>query len=237
VAVLSVSPSSPICDGQSTVLIASGMKSYKWYPPTGLNITTGDSVVAMPVANTTYTVTGSEPGCPNQETQAAVTIIPSPNKPTFRQHGDTLISSSVHDNQWYRNDTLLDGDTTKDLIITEVGDYWVNVINEANGCGSPSDTVKIDSVTGINQLSDIGNQVLIYPNPFTNEIVIKINSSTGDLKKWTMQLTDVLGRIVVSKSSLNYNNIIDLSNLPTGVYFIRIVTKSGEVVFPIVKQN
>ncbi len=60
-----------------------------------------------------------------------VTVIPSPNKPTFSQHGDTLISSSKYDNQWYYNDSLLVNDTSQDLIITSLGEYWVVVNNEA----------------------------------------------------------------------------------------------------------
>ncbi|HEY1645679.1 MAG TPA: SBBP repeat-containing protein, partial [Candidatus Saccharimonadales bacterium] len=98
---------SSYCSGESTVLTASGGTTYTWSPSTDLSATTGATVTASPTATTTYAVTGESSGGCSGDTEITVTVIPSPNTPTFHQHGDTLISSSVHDNQWYRNDSLL----------------------------------------------------------------------------------------------------------------------------------
>ena len=63
---LTVSPAATICPGNSTTLTAGGANSYSWSPPTGLNTTTGSSVIATPAATTTYTVTGTgSNGCQN----------------------------------------------------------------------------------------------------------------------------------------------------------------------------
>jgi hypothetical protein len=53
--------SSPtICSGfNSTNLTATGANSYTWAPPTGLNTTTGNIVIASPTVNITYTLSGS----------------------------------------------------------------------------------------------------------------------------------------------------------------------------------
>ncbi len=53
--------SSPtICSGfNSTNLTATGAITYTWSPPTGLNTTTGNIVIASPTVNTTYTVSAS----------------------------------------------------------------------------------------------------------------------------------------------------------------------------------
>ena len=53
----------PICAGNSTTLSASGADNYVWSPSTGLNTTTGSSVIATPAANTTYMVIGNSGGC------------------------------------------------------------------------------------------------------------------------------------------------------------------------------
>ncbi|HSK11996.1 MAG TPA: PKD domain-containing protein, partial [Phnomibacter sp.] len=53
----------PICVGESATLTASGATSYSWSPATGLNTTTGATVIATPVSNTTYTVTGTLGNC------------------------------------------------------------------------------------------------------------------------------------------------------------------------------
>jgi PKD repeat protein len=62
-----VSPSTDtILVGGSTTLTAIGGISYSWFPPTGLNTSTGSVVVASPVVTTTYTVTVTDnQGCQN----------------------------------------------------------------------------------------------------------------------------------------------------------------------------
>ena len=51
-------PEATICEGDSILLLASGAASYTWLPNQTLNTDTGDSVIAAPVAITTYTVNG-----------------------------------------------------------------------------------------------------------------------------------------------------------------------------------
>ncbi len=223
------------CNGQSATLhVSSGGSNFMWSPSAGLSADTGSFVVASPTATTTYTITGTNSGGCADTGSDEVIIIPSPNKPTFTQVGDTLMSSSQHDNQWYRNDTLLKNDTSQYLTITIPGEYWVIVNNEANGCSTSSDSMQIK--TGINQLSIIGDQLSIYPNPFNNTLFIKINSFAADMSDWNLQITDVLGRTIFSKVSLNYSNEIDLSNLSSGVYFITVINKTGRAVVPVVRQ-
>ena len=78
---VSVSPSTEICPGNSTTLTASGATDYTWSPATGLSGTTGASVTASPSSTTTYTVTGTDPGCPFSGT-ATTTVTITPGGPT-----------------------------------------------------------------------------------------------------------------------------------------------------------
>jgi PKD repeat protein len=227
------------CSGQSAILyVDSGGSNFIWTPINGITDSTlsgGDSVAIAPLATTTYTVTGINPsGCATSGTDV-VTIIASPGTPTFTQDRDTLISSSAHDNQWYRNDTLLKDDTSQHLVINTPGEYYVVVTNEVNGCSTSSDSLQIK--TGINQLSVIASQLSIYPNPFNNTIFIKINSSARDISDWNLQITDVLGRTIYAKTLLDHNNEINLSAFANGVYFITVVNETGKAVIPVVKQN
>lgn len=66
-----------ICFGQSQTFTASGATSYSWSPATGLNITTGPTVIATPASTTTYTVTGTTNGCTGSAT-VTVTVTPIP---------------------------------------------------------------------------------------------------------------------------------------------------------------
>jgi hypothetical protein len=78
---VSVNPATAvICAGDSIVLTASGTATgYSWSPATGLNTTTGATVVAKPSATTTYSVVGagSGSGC-STLVRKVVTVNPLP---------------------------------------------------------------------------------------------------------------------------------------------------------------
>ncbi len=62
--VLTVTPDSKICVGDSIKLVATGADSYKWQPKTTLSCDTCSSVYAKPATTTTYNLTGvNNNGC------------------------------------------------------------------------------------------------------------------------------------------------------------------------------
>lgn len=68
----------PICNGETTTITASGASTYSWSPATGLSATTGSTVNANPGTTTIYTVTGTSPlGCRNFTT-VTLNVIPIP---------------------------------------------------------------------------------------------------------------------------------------------------------------
>ena len=67
-----------ICTGSSTTLTASGASSYSWSPSTGLNTTTGSTVIASPTATTTYTITDPTDLCEIPR-NITVTVNPVPS--------------------------------------------------------------------------------------------------------------------------------------------------------------
>jgi hypothetical protein len=74
---LMVSPSSTICSGTFTSLIASGASSYGWSPAIGLSTTTEGSVIASPTTTTIYVVVGTDTNGCTQSKSVTVTV----NKP------------------------------------------------------------------------------------------------------------------------------------------------------------
>lgn len=69
---------SVVCAGSPDTLKASGATTYTWMPSTGLNATTGATVIAHPTTSMTYTVTGSNAnGCTNIAT-VIITVHPTP---------------------------------------------------------------------------------------------------------------------------------------------------------------
>ncbi len=78
--------------------------------------------------------------------------------------------------------------------------------------------------------------ITIYPNPFTNEMIIKSENS-GDIIGKTIKLYDVTGKLFVTQILQSQKTVISLSQLPAGVYFIKIEGVKASGVYKIVKQN
>jgi PKD repeat protein len=73
--VLVLTNSSPICNGVSATLTASGADTYSWSPNQFIDVTTGSTVNVTPLATTTYTVRGTLNGC-IKDSGLLVTVIP-----------------------------------------------------------------------------------------------------------------------------------------------------------------
>lgn len=74
---LTTSPSATLCSGGSQSLTVSGASTYSWSPATGLNTTTGATVIASPSVTTTYTVTGTSGTCTTTDL-VTVSVVASP---------------------------------------------------------------------------------------------------------------------------------------------------------------
>ena len=75
---LNVPALTPICNGETTPISASGASTYSWLPSTGLSATTGSTVNASPSTTTIYTVTGASAlGC-QSFTTVTLNVIPIP---------------------------------------------------------------------------------------------------------------------------------------------------------------
>lgn len=78
--------------------------------------------------------------------------------------------------------------------------------------------------------------IIVYPNPFTNEVIIKSENS-GDIIGKTIKLYDVTGKLFVTQILQSQKTVIPLSKLPAGIYFIKIGGTKGPGVYKIIKQN
>jgi gliding motility-associated-like protein len=155
---ISISPPNPvICAGNSVQLTASGATTYNWSPSSGLNSQTGSAVLASPLIQTTYTVTGSMNGCTNTATvmvdvynSISVYITPSVSYACPGQ--GTLLTASGGVNYHWSPGTGLSSQTGSTVTATPTATTTYTVIgSDAAGC-SGSTTALIN----INPLAYIG---------------------------------------------------------------------------------
>jgi hypothetical protein len=73
-------------------------------------------------------------------------------------------------------------------------------------------------------------QILIHPNPFTNQVII----NTPDLEQYTLKIINSKGQYIVSKDiySLDYLHTIDTNQFKQGIY-IFIIEVDGYIIYKI----
>ncbi|MEX1188789.1 MAG: T9SS type A sorting domain-containing protein [Bacteroidia bacterium] len=78
-----------------------------------------------------------------------------------------------------------------------------------------------ENATDIENHPDI--QFFLFPNPSQDYIIVRLkNAKSNEL----FEITDESGRILISNITLNHSSSqIDISNLPTGVYFLKSSTQ------------
>ena len=112
--------------------------------------------------------------------------------------------------------------------------YYMVSVRKPGGCnvtGSNSESFsnkKLNFGSGINdyQIQNLS----IYPNPANDKLNIDIE------EKATLEIINAQGQIIETKSLTEKSNNLDLSNLVSGVYTLRIKTDRGIAIRKLIKQ-
>ncbi|MCX6231790.1 MAG: T9SS type A sorting domain-containing protein [Bacteroidetes bacterium] len=125
--------------------------------------------------------------------------------------------------------TAVTGNTRMRIRIVEDDNYNMTTTSElpCNASSSATDvmdwgetedyTINISSSTGLNEIANEANFDL-FPNPSTGIFTIK----AGNVDIETIEIYSVLGNIIYKKAFIGSQSIIDLSNLPKGIYFVAV---------------
>lgn len=131
--------------------------------------------------------------------------------------------------QWIDDDTGLpiSGATNQTFSPMEEGNYAVEV--SVGDCTERSDPYSF-STLGIDSFDH--NKLRVYPNPVKNFLHIDITVAT-DL---TINLFDISGRLVYSRSLHEQKNSINLKSLSKGVYFLKIKFLGKSSTYKFIKE-
>lgn len=99
-----------------------------------------------------------------------------------------------------------------ELVLTTNADFGNNTIN-LRGTGIANTSVADENVN-----------FDVYPNPASDNIFVSTDAAVS-----TIEIVDLLGNILVSQNATKPNQSIDVSNLPAGVYSLRITTNKGNL--------
>jgi len=182
--------------------------------PHTVNYSSGGIKTVKLIVNDTYI---------NEDVNSVVVFdIPTAN---YEVMGNTLISNSPFGNQWYLDGNPIDGATKQSYVISEDGDYYVEI------CSSQSITKSL-IVDGIEEveleetISEIeGTKISVYPNPNNGIFKLKINSEKEfNLDNVDYEIIDITGRILQKDVLILSNDeyFINAGNLNDGLYFLKI---------------
>jgi hypothetical protein len=79
-------------------------------------------------------------------------------------------------------------------------------------------------------------KITTYPNPFNSEITISANIETAVVGK-VLKLYNIEGRLFVTQIIQSQNTMLDLSRIPSGMYFLKIESDTGNLIYKLIKQS
>ena len=83
--------------------------------------------------------------------------------------------------------------------------------------------------------NESGQSVIIYPNPFDNELIIKNYEEQKYLK---IEIFDIIGNVIFDQKINNFMTIINTNNWYSGVYLLKITDSNKDVIFKkLIKTN
>jgi len=223
-----------------------------------VNLNTNTAIVSIPEnipssENYQVRLTASSPRTTTNELPVNISLHPKPATSFIEQEGTIVCASEeLEAYQWYQRNAeneweAIEGATSRCLdlsvlsgrieneriVVTVRGFIGNRASNLATPFGYREPTAQILSTE-----SEILERLSIYPNPTANRLTVEINlKEVGNVR---MKLVDATGKEIYPKSFENmpvrFVEHFELESLPSGLYFLHIETKQGNVIRKIVKE-
>jgi len=103
-------------------------------------------------------------------------------------------------------------------------------LKDGFGCTVSQSVSVLSTCTGIDDELNMEDNLVVYPNPTTGKIKI------SGIEKGEVMVLDVFGRIVKNVEIVDDKNELDLSILPSGIYYLQMTQSSGSIKKKIIKQ-
>jgi hypothetical protein len=241
----SIIGTSSVCQGSQNIAYSvhpvSGAWTYIWSLPPGASIVTGENTANITVD---YSI-GAESGVMNVSGQDScgngtpspdfpVKVNPVPATPVITRIDTCLQSSAASGNQWYNENGMIDGANQSDYCPPNDPHWYYDMVTLA-GCSSDTSNNIYYNSNGIP--NNPSGRLLIYPNPAGTSFTVGTNITLSTNSR--MEFCDVFGNLLQVKDCNNQPGgaqkwIFDCQGIPNGIYFLKFINGSENMVRKII---
>ena len=229
--VITTSGGTTVCQGSHVALTSSAVNT-QWYKD-GAPIDGETNTMLAAATSGVYTATTTVDGVVYQSFNAiTVTVHPNPPQPSITWDADNrmLVSSSATGNQWYGNFySEIAGATGQSYKPgynpAAASKYFVKV--SENGCSSPFSDVYNYVITAIIDLGGNGRYLKIAPNPVHD--FVRLTFNFPGVNTLGVELSDINGRVILTHKNLYSNDILNVSDLAAGIYFLKVYSSNRKI--------
>lgn len=221
-----------ICEGEEITLTAqTSIGTISW----DQGVVNGEAFT--PTASGTYTATAENSGCTaSDELELTINALPTVDA------GDDR-SACVYNEPQLLGGIPVGGDFSGpgvnnnvfDPEIAGIGSHEITyTFTDANGCSNTGTfTFVVDGCASVEEQEDFG--FTVYPNPASSYVDVRIDNG---LEILSIQLFTIEGKLLQTTNSLGTNNSykVDLSNVSSGTYLIKVNASSQQMVKKIIVQ-
>jgi hypothetical protein len=216
------------CSDSAVLLTASSAVNYQWFWD-GDAIPGGNGDTLTVTMSGTYTVATGTAGCGTVGTLSSDSVVVTyldQVVPTITLVNGVLVSSAPSGNQWYLNDSTIEGATHQQYTPPGPGSYTVRV-----GFGVQTvDTSTFQIGVGgcysqyslaylITDSIDIIPQVSVYPNPVVDVLTLS-NKLAGPV---TVRIFNLMGQQVFQEQGITGTVQVDAGRWRKGAYFVQVI--------------
>jgi hypothetical protein len=132
------------------------------------------------------------------------------------------------------------GTSREQTVSTSTGGIYTAMATFTNACGMESRLsvhITVNTITGIISKNAENISVKIFPNPACDAITIKEHPETGNVKIRNAIIANMYGQTVLTlgiETSIG-DNIVDISQLNSGTYYLKLESDDGIFVSKFVK--
>ena len=217
------------CGSQQLSVPFGSSNGYQWKKD-GVNISGATSATYSAIAAGSYNCVITNGSC---SSTTSATILNTTSAPTGSSNqtftsGQTLANLEINgvNLQWYSAST---GNTSIPNTTPLVFGTTYYVSQTVNGCEGSRLAVTVSLALEINENELF--TITYNPNPVKDILNIKANETIKNISVYNL-----LGQLLFMQSENNNESNIDLSNLPSSNYFIKVESNDKKQVFKIIKQ-